>query len=55
MCFRLPKVQEKLLEEIKHYEEQNGTPFLVGGVPFQEFWNEKVLNKIQYYNVGLSD
>ena len=39
---RLPKLEEKLKEAITKYELENGMPFLVGGVPFKDYWEGEV-------------
>ncbi len=39
---RLPKVQEKLFAAIEKYEADHGTAFLVGGVPFKDYWEGQV-------------
>lgn len=40
---RLPKIETKLFEAIEHYEAENGRAFLVGGVPFKNYWEGQVL------------
>jgi hypothetical protein len=39
---RLPKIEEKLLTTIEKYETENGNAFLVGGVPFKDYWEGQV-------------
>jgi hypothetical protein len=42
---RLPKIEEKLLTTIEKYETENGNSFLVGGVPFKDYWEGQVRPK----------
>jgi hypothetical protein len=42
---RLPKIEEKLLTTIEKYETENGNAFLVGGVPFKDYWEGQVRPK----------
>jgi hypothetical protein len=39
---RLPKIEEKLFLAIEKYEFEHGTAFLVGGVPFKDYWKGQV-------------
>ena len=44
---RLPKLEEKLESAIMQYEYDNGIPFLVGGVPFKEYWAGEVRPRLK--------
>ena len=39
---QLPIVEEELREAMQHYLDVNGAPFLVGGVPYEQFLEEQI-------------
>jgi hypothetical protein len=39
---RLPKIEEKLFDAIEKFKAENDSDFLLGGVPFKEYWQEQV-------------
>jgi hypothetical protein len=43
---RLPKIKEKLFAAIESYEVEHGCAFLVGGVPFKDYWDGKVRTEV---------